>query len=56
MVEAMTRRVRDDGVPFLGICVGMQLLATRGLEHGETPGLGWIAGEVRAIEAHRPMP
>ncbi len=34
------------GRPFLGICVGMQLMAERGLEHGETPGFGWIAGEV----------
>ena len=49
-VEAMTERVRVGGAPFLGICVGMQLLATRGLEHGTTPGLDWIAGEVRAIE------
>ena len=37
------------GAPFLGICVGMQLLATTGHEHGETPGLGWIAGDVRLI-------
>ena len=50
MIGALDRRVRRDGVPFLGICVGMQLLATRGLEHCETAGLGWIAGEVRAIE------
>ena len=50
MVEAMTERVQVGGAPFLGICVGMQLLADRGLEHGETPGLGWIAGEVRLIE------
>jgi glutamine amidotransferase len=50
MVDAIEERVRGDGVPFLGICVGMQLLATRGLEHGETPGLGWIAGDVRAID------
>ncbi len=50
LVEAMTERVHVGAAPFLGICVGMQLLATRGLEHGETPGLGWIAGEVRAIE------
>ena len=49
-VEAMTERVQVGGAPFLGICVGMQLLATRGLEHGTTPGLDWIAGEVRAIE------
>jgi imidazole glycerol-phosphate synthase subunit HisH len=50
MIAAMTERVHVGGAPFLGICVGMQLLATRGLEHGETPGLGWIAGEVRLIE------
>ncbi|MEO0730983.1 MAG: imidazole glycerol phosphate synthase subunit HisH, partial [Pseudomonadota bacterium] len=35
--------------PFLGICIGMQLLATRGLEFGETPGLGWVPGDVREI-------
>ena len=45
MDEALDRAVRGDGRPFLGICVGMQLLATRGTEHGVTPGLGWIAGE-----------
>jgi imidazole glycerol-phosphate synthase subunit HisH len=54
MVEAMQERVFVGGAPFLGICVGMQLLATRGLEHGETPGLGWIEGEVRAIEVIDP--
>jgi glutamine amidotransferase len=42
--------VHDKGRPFLGICVGMQLMATRGLEFEVTEGLGWIAGEVRAIE------
>lgn len=50
LLEALDRRVRGDSAPFLGVCVGMQLLATRGLEHGETPGLDWIAGEVRRIE------
>ena len=54
MVEAMTERVHVGGAPFLGICVGMQLLATRGLEHGETPGLGWIDGEVRLIQPSDP--
>ncbi len=54
LVPAMTRRVRGDGVPFLGICVGMQLLATEGLEHGATLGLGWIDGQVRAIQAPDP--
>jgi glutamine amidotransferase len=39
------------GVPFLGICVGMQLMAQRGLEHEVTPGFGWIDGEVAEMEA-----
>lgn len=50
MVDAMDRRVRSDGVPFLGICVGMQLLADAGVEHGTHAGLGWISGTVRSIE------
>jgi len=49
MVEALEQAVRQRGKPFLGICVGLQLMAERGLEHGLTPGLGWIGGEVRAI-------
>ena len=49
MVEALTRTVREGGRPFLGICVGMQLMATVGREHGDHPGLGWIAGEVLPI-------
>ena len=53
-VEAMTERVQAGGVPFLGLCVGMQLLATRGLEYGVTEGLGWIPGEVRLIERTDP--
>jgi imidazole glycerol-phosphate synthase subunit HisH len=51
LVEAMTERVQIGAAPFLGICVGMQLLATRGIEFGVTPGLDWIGGEVRRIEA-----
>lgn len=51
MVDALEQRVLGDTVPFLGICVGMQLLATRGVEHGVHQGLGWIPGEVRLIEA-----
>jgi glutamine amidotransferase len=39
----------DAGAPFLGICVGMQLMAERGLEHRITPGFGWIAGEIAAM-------
>lgn len=54
MIEALERRVLDDGVPFLGVCVGMQLLATQGLEFGTTPGLGWIPGDVRLIERTDP--
>jgi glutamine amidotransferase len=50
MIEALDEEVNRRGKPFLGICVGMQLLATRGLEHHPTPGLNWIAGEVRLIE------
>lgn len=50
MVEAMEERVLHGAAPFLGICVGMQLLADRGLEHGVHEGLGWIPGEVRLIE------
>jgi glutamine amidotransferase len=49
MIEALEEAVRERGKPFLGICVGLQLMAERGLEHGLTPGLGWIAGEVRPI-------
>lgn len=54
LVEAMTERVLVGGAPFLGICVGMQLLATRGVERGATDGLDWIEGEVRLIEAADP--
>jgi glutamine amidotransferase len=50
LVEAMTEAVKVRGAPFLGVCVGLQLLATRGLEFGQTPGLDWIPGEVRRLE------
>ena len=49
MVEALTEAVRDKARPFLGICVGMQLMATRGREHVTTDGLSWIAGDVEKI-------
>jgi imidazole glycerol-phosphate synthase subunit HisH len=52
--QALESAVMNKGRPFLGICVGMQLMATRGLEFGETPGFGWIAGDVRAIEPKDP--
>ncbi|HMO28340.1 imidazole glycerol phosphate synthase subunit HisH [Enterovirga sp.] len=54
MVEAMEETVRGRGRPFLGICVGMQLMATRGLEKTITPGLGWIGGDVAAIRPDDP--
>jgi imidazole glycerol-phosphate synthase subunit HisH len=49
MVEALSEAVRLRGKPFLGICVGMQLMAERGREYATTEGLGWIAGDVRRI-------
>jgi glutamine amidotransferase len=49
MVDAMTDAVRKKGRPFFGICVGMQLLADRGLENEVSAGLGWIPGEVDRI-------
>jgi glutamine amidotransferase len=48
--EAMVRRVAE-GAPFLGICVGMQLMAERGLEFGVTEGLGWVEGEIAPLPA-----
>ena len=50
MREALERNVIEKKKPFLGICVGMQLLAEKGLEHGEQKGLGWLKGEVAAIK------
>ena len=46
MLDALHTAVRTRAQPFLGICVGMQLMAARGLEHGETAGFGWIPGDV----------
>lgn len=46
MIEALEEAVLEKGKPFLGICVGMQLLATRGLEHGMHAGLNWVPGQV----------
>jgi glutamine amidotransferase len=54
MVDALEQSVRKKGRPFLGICVGMQLLAERGREYQVTPGLGWIAGEVDRIAPSNP--
>jgi len=54
VVEALDAAVRVRGVPVLGICVGMQLFASRGLEFGVTPGLDWIGGEVRRLQPESP--
>jgi glutamine amidotransferase len=54
MRDALEEAVQHRGRPFLGICVGMQLMATAGLEHGRHPGFGWIAAEVVPL-APRPV-
>ena len=54
MREALERSVREKLRPFLGICVGAQLMAERGLEFRVTPGFGWIEGDVKAIEPKDP--
>ncbi len=54
MREALEATVRERARPFLGICVGMQLMAQRGLEHGTHDGLGWIDGDVTAIAPNDP--
>jgi glutamine amidotransferase len=54
MVEALGRTVREGGRPFLGICVGMQLMADVGREHGDHPGLGWIPGAVVPLRPSDP--
>src|SRR5687767_13635009 len=54
LIEPLRRNVVERGKPFLGVCLGMQLLADVSFEHGEHRGLGWIAGEVRRIEPADP--
>jgi len=54
LLEALNTAVMEKQRPFLGICVGMQLMATRGLEFGATDGFGWIPGEVCHIEPDDP--
>ena len=50
IVEALTNSVLNQKKPFLGICVGMQILADYGYEHGNHQGLGWIPGEVKKMD------
>ena len=54
MLDALEEAVIKGGRPFLGICVGMQLMAERGVEHGVHQGLGWIKGEVVALDPSDP--
>lgn len=54
MTDALTRNVIETSKPFFGICVGMQLLADTGTEHGTHDGLGWIGGTVDALEPSDP--
>jgi glutamine amidotransferase len=55
LLEPLERRVRDDRVPFLGICIGLQVLFEHS-EEGDTPGLGWIAGTVRRFPDSERVP
>ncbi|HEY4199421.1 MAG TPA: imidazole glycerol phosphate synthase subunit HisH [Devosiaceae bacterium] len=54
MIEVLNERVIMGGVPFLGICVGMQLMAEEGREKGTTPGLGWIKGAIVKLQPADP--
>lgn len=54
MIETLNEQVIKGGKPFLGICVGMQLMATVGREHGEHRGLGWIDGAVELLQPGDP--
>lgn len=54
VLDALNEAVLKKGTPFLGICVGMQLMARRGFEHGVTAGLGWIEGEVVPMKPSDP--
>jgi imidazole glycerol-phosphate synthase subunit HisH len=55
LVEPLTARVRNDGIPFLGICIGLQVLFDRS-EEGDVEGLGWIAGSVRRFPPSQRVP
>ncbi|GIK79314.1 MAG: imidazole glycerol phosphate synthase subunit HisH [Pseudorhodoplanes sp.] len=51
LAEGLQRQVIEGGKPFLGICIGMQVMFSRSFEHGERAGLGWIGGDVVRFEA-----
>lgn len=55
LIEALEQRVRREGAPFLGICVGMQLMADRGVEFETATGLGWIPGETNRLQPGDPV-
>jgi glutamine amidotransferase len=50
-IDGLWAALEASRAPFLGICVGMQLMAERGLEHGVTPGFGWVSGEIAPMAA-----
>ncbi|MAZ46700.1 MAG: imidazole glycerol phosphate synthase subunit HisH [Rickettsiales bacterium] len=50
LLDVISFKVKENGTPFLGICVGMQMLATRSFENGEFDGLNWIEGEVKKLD------
>lgn len=56
LAETLTREVREKGKPFLGICLGMQVIAEAGFEHGREQGLGWVRGEVLKLDAFPGFP
>lgn len=55
LIEPLNRRVKEEGIPILGICLGAQLL-TRGSEEGKRPGLGWIKADTIRFCSRQPMP
>ncbi len=50
LLDVISFKVKDNGIPFLGICVGMQMLSSKSYENGVFDGLGWIEGKVKKIE------
>lgn len=53
LTAALQKKIVEDGRPFLGICLGMQIMAQKGYESGERAGLGWIEGEVKLLDGKR---